>query len=58
MTTSKYCETISGEHENKTMSYDIRKNKIKQKCPVCKKSKAREHILLPKITSKLHPKDT
>jgi hypothetical protein len=58
MTTSKYCETISGEHENKTMSYDIRKNKIKQKCPVCKKSKAREHILPSKITNKLFPKDT
>ena len=58
MTTSTYCETISGEHENKTMSYDIRKNKIKQKCPVCKKSKAREHILPSKITNKLFPKDT
>lgn len=58
MTTSTYCETISGEHENKTMSYDIRKNKIKQKCPICKKSKAREHILPSKITNKLFPKET
>ena len=58
MTTSTHCETISGEHENKTMSYDIKKNKIKQKCPICKKSKAREHILPSKITNKLFPKDT
>jgi|TARA_A200000159_G_C7125619_1_gene256665 endogenous inhibitor of DNA gyrase (YacG/DUF329 family) len=58
LTTSNYCETISGVHENKTMSYVITKNKIKQKCPICKKNSGRTHILLPKITSKLHPKDT
>ncbi len=58
LTTSNYCETISGVHENKTMSYIITKNKIKQKCPICKKNNGRTHILLPKITNKLHPKDT
>ena len=58
MTTSTYCETISGEHENKTMSYIISKNKIKQKCPICKRSKARTHTLHSGITEKLHPKAT
>ena len=58
MTSSKYCETISGEHENKTMSYTITKNKIKQKCPMCTKSKARVHVLPSSLTSKLYPKDT
>jgi hypothetical protein len=58
MTTSNYCETISGIHDNKTMSYSINKNKITQKCPLCKRSKARTHILPSKITSKLSLKDT
>lgn len=58
MTTSTYCETISGEHENKTMSYIISKNKIKQKCPICKRSKARTHTLHSGIMEKLHPKAT
>jgi hypothetical protein len=58
MTTSNYCETISGIHDNKTMSYSINKNKITQKCPLCKRSKARTHLLPSKITSKLSLKDT
>jgi hypothetical protein len=58
MTTSNYCETISGIHDNKNMSYSINKNKITQKCPLCKRSKARTHLLPSKITSKLSLKDT
>jgi hypothetical protein len=45
LTTSHYCETIGKNHEDKAMSYIIKNNIISQKCPVCKKSKSREHIL-------------
>ena len=37
LTTSSYCEQIQSNHENHSMSYIIEKNKIKQKCPICKK---------------------
>ena len=57
MTTSSFCENISGEHEGKLMSYIIKKNEI-PKCPICKKSKARTHKLPYKITEKLHVKST
>lgn len=58
MTTSSFCENISGEHEGKLMSYIIKKGEITQKCPICKKSKARTHKLPYKITEKLHVKST
>ena len=45
LTTSSYCETIKGEHEGQHMSYIIKGSKITQKCPICKKSKARTHNL-------------
>jgi hypothetical protein len=58
MTTSSFCENISGEHEGKLMSYIIKKNEITQKCPICKRSKARTHKLPSKITEKVHVKST
>ncbi len=58
MTTSMFCENISGEHEDKLMSYIIKKNLITQKCPICKNSKARTHKLPSKIVEKLHVKST
>jgi hypothetical protein len=45
LTTSTYCETIGGNHESCAMSYIINGTKITQKCPRCKKSKARTHGL-------------
>jgi len=55
LTTSSYCEEIKGEHEGVTMSYLIKKNKIVQKCPLCKKSAARTHVLGSSIVEKLYP---
>lgn len=49
LTTSKYCETIGGYHDDKLMSYVIKKNHIKQKCPICTRSKARTHVLSPNV---------
>ena len=55
LTTSTYCETIQGDHENFTMSYVIKKNKeIKQTCPVCKtKTSARTYALSSPIVNLL-----
>ena len=58
LTTSSYCETIKGEHPDSTMSYLIKKSKITQKCPVCKKNNARTHILNSNVVSGLYPKGT
>lgn len=50
LTTSHYCETIGKNHEDKAMSYIINKDwVITQKCPVCTKSKSREHILTKNV---------
>jgi len=53
-TTSNYCETIKGNHEEATMNYIINKNKITQKCPVCKKQKPRTHILSASVVTNLY----
>ena len=45
LTTSNFCETIGARHEEKLMSYVIKKNQITQKCPICTRSKARTHVL-------------
>jgi len=55
LTTSSYCEEIQGMHEGITMSYVIKKNKITQRCPLCKKSTARTHLLGKNIVEKLYP---
>jgi hypothetical protein len=49
LTNSNYCETIGGIHENVTMSYSIKGKEIVQKCPTCKKSKARKHCLTSNV---------
>ena len=56
LTTSSYCENIKGTHDDGiTMSYEIKKNKINQKCPACKKSNARTHILSTSVVKGLYP---
>ena len=45
LTTSNFCETIGDKHDDKLMSYVIKKNQITQKCPICTRSKARTHVL-------------
>lgn len=47
-TTSRYCETSSSCHD-KLMTYTIKKNEIRQSCPVCKKCTSRTHKLTPNI---------
>ena len=49
LTTSNYCETIGGVHEDVNMTYIIKKNHISQKCPACKKNTSRTHILTPDV---------
>ena len=49
LTTSNYCETIGGVHEDVNMTYIIKKNHISQKCPSCKKNTSRTHILTPDV---------
>jgi len=56
LTNSNYCETIGGLHENVTMSYSIKGKEIVQKCPVCKKSKARKHCLTSNVLKVLKQK--
>lgn len=56
LTNSNVCETIRGSHENVTMSYSIKGVEIVQKCPVCKKSKARKHRLTPNVLNILKQK--
>lgn len=48
LTTSSYCESIRGDHQESVMSYVIKGNKITQQCPLCKgkKNKARTHTLM------------
>ena len=55
LTTSSYCEEIRGVHEGVVMSYVIKRNKITQKCPLCKNAVARTHILGSSIVEKLYP---
>lgn len=56
LTNSNICETIGGSHENVTMSYSINGKEIVQKCPVCKKSKARKHCLTSNVLKILKQK--
>src|SRR6056300_896246 len=58
LTTSTYCETIKGDHQDCTMSYVIKGTKITQKCPICKKSTARTHELSGTVKEALIKKDT
>jgi hypothetical protein len=58
LTTSTYCETIKGDHQDCTMSYVIKGGKITQKCPICKKSTARTHELSGSVKEALNKKDT
>lgn len=51
-TTSKFCETIGSRHDN-LMTYAVSKGKIKQMCPVCRKSNPRVHTLTPNIINLL-----
>jgi len=53
LTNSTYCETIGGTHSDCVMSYLVDGSKITQKCPKCKKSKARTHGLDAKIVKVL-----
>jgi hypothetical protein len=53
LTNSTYCETIGGTHSDCVMSYLVDGSKITQKCPKCKKSKARTHGLDTKIVKVL-----
>ena len=45
LTSSKYCETIRGVHEDVSMSYIIKGKEITQKCPKCKRGTPRTHVL-------------
>ena len=45
LTTSTYCESIKGSHEDVVMSYIINGKEIKQLCPKCKKNTSRTHCL-------------
>jgi len=56
LTNSNVCETIGGTHENVTMSYSIKGKEIVQKCPICKKSKARKHCLTSNVLKVLKQK--
>ncbi|ABY27867.1 hypothetical protein OtV5_077 [Ostreococcus tauri virus OtV5] len=58
LTTSSYCETIGGDHQDCTMSYVIRDGKITQKCPVCTKSTARTHDLSGSVKEALKKNNT
>ena len=49
LTNSNFCETIKGSHDSVTMSYFIKGKEIIQKCPLCKKSKARKHCLTSNV---------
>lgn len=53
LTNSTYCETIGGTHSDCVMSYLVDGSKIVQRCPKCKKSKARTHGLDAKIVKVL-----
>ena len=44
LTTSNFCETIGDRHDDKLMSYVIKKNQITQKCLICTRSKASTHV--------------
>jgi len=54
-TTSHYCETIKGDHEDATVSYLIDKYTIKQKCHVCTKQNTQSHRLSASVISELYP---
>lgn len=56
LTTSNYCEMTRGTHDNVDMTYVIEKNTISQKCPLCKSSTARKHVLYPSIINLLKQK--
>ena len=45
LTTSTYCESLKGNHEDVVMSYIINGKEIKQLCPKCKKNTSRTHCL-------------
>ena len=45
LTTSTYCESLKGNHEDVVMSYIIHGKEIKQLCPKCKKNTSRTHCL-------------
>lgn len=53
LTTSHYCETINGNHDDNAMSYVIQGDIITQKCPVCKKCTSRKHRLTPNVLKTL-----
>ena len=55
LTTSTYCESIKGNHEDCVMSYRIKGNKITQACPKCKgkKNVARTYTLVDSDLVKL-----
>jgi hypothetical protein len=55
LTTSTYCESIKGNHEDCVMSYMIKGNKITQACPKCKgkKNVARTYTLVDSDLVKL-----
>jgi len=56
LTTSMYCETIKGMHEDVVMSYVIDGKVIKQKCPKCKKNTSRAHGLHSNVLKLLKQK--
>ena len=56
LTTSTYCETIKGLHDDVVMSYVIDGKTIKQKCPKCKKNTSRTHGLHMNVVKLLKQK--
>lgn len=55
LTTSNYCEQLQSNHEGHCMSYFIQKNKIKQKCPICKRCpRVRTYVLSSNIVQELY----
>jgi hypothetical protein len=53
LTSSNYCETIRGTHDDVVMSYIIKGKEIRQKCPSCKRNSSRTHVLTPNIVKVL-----
>jgi hypothetical protein len=55
LSSTSYCETINGNHNDQHMSYVIKNKQITQKCPVCKNQTSRTHKLSSSVISILYP---
>jgi hypothetical protein len=55
VTTSNYCDTIKGIHEDSHMLYQVNKGEIYQKCLKCKKNAPRKYRLTSTISKIIFP---